>query len=122
MTVTVGLRRDGGGVVRVGAHWILAAGAPIVHCLLGHSTTISFMMRLLPLAVAVAGLLQYVQAGTYDHRYKKGEHVELWVSKVRGRNHGDDWVIFVDAGSQVCMRTVIVTTCFLSLSLFPTTH
>ena len=44
-----------------------------------------FMMRLLPLAVAVAGLLQYVQAGTYDHRYKKGEHVELWVSKVRGK-------------------------------------
>ena len=43
------------------------------------------MMRLLPLAVAVAGLLQYVQAGTYDHRYKKGEHVELWVSKVRGK-------------------------------------
>jgi len=57
--------------------------ANIVHFLFPLST----MMRLLPLAVAVAGLLQYVQAGTYDHRYKKGEHVELWVSKVRGMNH-----------------------------------
>lgn len=40
----------------------------------------------LPLAVAtaVALLLSYTEAGTDDHRYKKGEHVELWVNKVRG--------------------------------------
>ena len=33
-------------------------------------------------AAATALLLQSVQAGTSDHRYKKGEHVELWVNKV----------------------------------------
>lgn len=41
----------------------------------------------LPLVVAAtaAFLLPYVpvQAGTDNHRYKKGEHVELWVNKVR---------------------------------------
>ena len=36
----------------------------------------------LPLGVAAALLLPCVQGGTDDHRYKKGEHVELWVNKV----------------------------------------
>jgi hypothetical protein len=39
----------------------------------------------LPLTVAAAAalILQCAQAGTEDHTYKKGEHVELWVNKVR---------------------------------------
>jgi len=39
----------------------------------------------LPLAFAAAAALifQCAEAGTDDHRYKKGEHVELWVNKVR---------------------------------------
>jgi hypothetical protein len=42
------------------------------------------MVRLpLALAVAVAAaLLPSILAGTDDHRYKNGEHVELWVNKV----------------------------------------
>lgn len=36
----------------------------------------------IPLGVAAALLLPCVQGGTDDHRYKKGEHVELWVNKV----------------------------------------
>ena len=34
-------------------------------------------------AIVALGLLSTaVLAGTADHRYKKGEHVELWVNKV----------------------------------------
>jgi hypothetical protein len=42
-------------------------------------------MRLpLVFTAAVAALvLQISEAGVDDHRYKKGEHVELWVNKVR---------------------------------------
>jgi hypothetical protein len=33
---------------------------------------------------AVAALaVQTVESGTTDHRYKKDEHIELWVNKVR---------------------------------------
>jgi hypothetical protein len=39
----------------------------------------------LPIAVAAAAalVLPFAQAGTDDHKYKKLEHVELWVNKVR---------------------------------------
>lgn len=37
----------------------------------------------LPLAFATVALLPFAQAGTDGHTYKKGEHVELWVNKVR---------------------------------------
>lgn len=39
----------------------------------------------LPLVVAAAAALIFpsVDADTKDHRYKSGEHVELWVNKVR---------------------------------------
>ena len=43
-------------------------------------------MRLpLVLSAAVAAVLfsPPAHAGTDDHRYKQGEHVELWVNKVR---------------------------------------
>jgi hypothetical protein len=38
----------------------------------------------LPLAVAATAalVLKAADAGTDDHRYKKAEHVELWVNKV----------------------------------------
>jgi hypothetical protein len=34
-------------------------------------------------AVTTASLLLSVDGHSYDHRYTKGEHVELWVNKVR---------------------------------------
>jgi hypothetical protein len=34
-------------------------------------------------AAATALILQSVQADTSNHKYKKEEHVELWVNKVR---------------------------------------
>ena len=38
----------------------------------------------LPLAIAAAALiLQVSEAGTDNHRYKEGDHIELWVNKVR---------------------------------------
>ena len=40
--------------------------------------SLPFQARLL----VVLGLISSVSAGTGDHRYKKGEHVELWVNKV----------------------------------------
>lgn len=41
-------------------------------------------MKLPLLAAAVAALVsQIAEADTSDHRYKKGEHIELWVNKVR---------------------------------------
>ncbi len=50
----------------------------------------------LPLVVAAAFLLQCAQASGDDHRYKKGEHVELWVNKVCVIvDHG----VLVDAGA-----------------------
>ena len=46
--------------------------------------TIKPNMRL-PLVVAAAAALIFpsVEADTLDHKYKKDEHVELWVNKVR---------------------------------------
>ncbi len=38
-------------------------------------------MKLSLLIAAVAAL--YVEADTTDHKYKKEEHIELWVNKVR---------------------------------------
>jgi hypothetical protein len=43
-------------------------------------------MRLVFVAAAATALiLQTVQADTSDHKYTKGEHVELWVNKVRSK-------------------------------------
>ena len=43
----------------------------------------------LPLVVTIAAvaaaLLPATDDGTDDHRYKEGEHVELWVNKVSCR-------------------------------------
>ena len=39
-------------------------------------------LPLVAIAATAASLFQTSQAGTDDHRYKKGEHVELWVNKV----------------------------------------
>ena len=40
-------------------------------------------MRLSLLAAAVAALVaQTTEADTSDHKYKKDEHIELWVNKV----------------------------------------
>jgi hypothetical protein len=49
-----------------------------LHCLVG-------LKIMLPLVIVAAAalILQPASAGTSDHRYKKGEHVELWVNKVR---------------------------------------
>lgn len=72
-------------------------------------------MRLFPLTptIVFAVLLSVydVQGGSSDHRYKQGEHVELWVNKVR-------WISYVAAStvprvasghfrafSQVCVLT-----------------
>ena len=54
----------------------------------------------LPFAVAAAAalILQCADAGTDDHRYKKDEHVELWVNKVRRID--DSWRIA--AGIALC--------------------
>ena len=41
-------------------------------------------MKLSLLIAAVAALC--VQADTTDHKYKKDEHIELWVNKVRFLN------------------------------------
>lgn len=38
---------------------------------------------MLGLLVLVSALVGHSWAGTSDHRYQKGEHVELWVNKVR---------------------------------------
>jgi len=38
---------------------------------------------LVGLAVVAVSFFPHGLAGTADHRYKKGEHVELWVNKVR---------------------------------------
>ena len=35
------------------------------------------------LATAAAAVLTTVHGSTTDHRYSEGEHVELWVNKVR---------------------------------------
>jgi transmembrane 9 superfamily protein 3 len=43
---------------------------------------ITMRLPLVVVALAAAAVLPFGQAGTYDHRYKKGEHVELWVNKV----------------------------------------
>jgi hypothetical protein len=52
------------------------------HCTIYHS--VGLKMRLPLVIVAAAALiLQPASAGTSDHRYKKEEHVELWVNKVR---------------------------------------
>ena len=44
----------------------------------------------LPLVITVAAVaasvFQVSEAGTTDHRYKKDEHIELWVNKVSFRN------------------------------------
>jgi hypothetical protein len=40
------------------------------------------LFRSLTAAVALCGL-SFVLGSTDDHRYKDGEHVELWVNKVR---------------------------------------
>lgn len=51
-----------------------------------HRSTINlFETMRLPLVIAAAAAVAVfpnAQAGTDDHRYKKGEHVELWVNKV----------------------------------------
>ena len=49
-------------------------------------------MRVPLVLVAVAtatSFFQESQAGTSDHRYKKDEHIELWVNKV------SDYCLFV---------------------------
>jgi hypothetical protein len=34
------------------------------------------------IAAVAASVFQVSEAGTTDHRYKKDEHIELWVNKV----------------------------------------
>ena len=69
---------------------VAAAGAPPRQCRKGFKTAIVAKERptmRLPLTVvaAVAALIiPGTLAGTDDHVYKKGEHVELWVNKVSG--------------------------------------
>ena len=44
-------------------------------------------MKLSVLKAAVAALtIQSANADTSDHRYKKDDHIELWVNKVRSVN------------------------------------
>ena len=56
----------------------------------------------LPLVITVAAavaasVFQVSEAGTTDHRYKKDEHIELWVNKVSFLKRSLDAVI-------VCMN------------------
>jgi hypothetical protein len=40
-------------------------------------------MKLSLFVAAVAALATQTKADTSDHKYKQGEHIELWVNKVR---------------------------------------
>lgn len=49
-----------------------------------HSELSTSKMKLSLLIAAVAALC--VEADTTDHKYKKEEHIELWVNKVRSKS------------------------------------
>jgi hypothetical protein len=45
----------------------------------GGSSSLLFLL----LSAGGPSMIPLVRGGTADHRYKSGEHVELWVNKVR---------------------------------------
>ena len=78
----------------------------------------------LPLAIAAAALtLQVAECGTDNHKYKEGDHIELWVNKVRNPS-GDD-ALQRPAGEEDVNPSVIVFKAIktiIRLTSFPTIH